>query len=297
MMNIMEPQPKKRWKSIIIGIVIFFFIGFFLDIVIVFTPNAHIDVTKSNGFLTAGSHTTTYSTYFGLALIPIPFANEVSVVTDQYVLTKSNFYGFLKIGPLVFVDPSRGLQRPIAVLNQFLLPESKDPINPNQDRFDALSFINSDGKSSGEYDFEIQSIGTNREKIIFAGQGGIQNSNEGILIPPYESYKYNGEGGIEEKNKTQLIAPLEGYQKEMEISCGKNYVARLRDGKHYMKIYYDHPSNFANNPNPCNLSHLYINLNMYIQPKETRNMSFTNLTWYFIKDLKFGPNYGEELKQ
>lgn len=98
----------------------------------------------------------------------------------------------------------------------------------------------------------------------------------GLVGDPIYKLKFNGEGGIQAVSRDDtkgsmvslyfdlenlLIAPNSGYQKELEIMSGKGYVARLRDGKHYMVFYVEGSIMVG-----------------YIQPEESRNMEYVGLS-------------------
>lgn len=154
--------------------------------------------------------------------------------------------------------------------------EYEFPVNT---RVDVLSYLNnpdSDFKKEPpdeEYDFIISPNGGGFDiKIIDGKELKMLDGN------PTHSIKFNGEGGIMQISNNDmysysftdiyyeienlLIAPESGYQKEVKLAQGRGYVAKLRDGKHFIVFYV---SAFSGN----------VEMTGYIQPKEgLRNLEF-----------------------
>lgn len=66
-------------------------------------------------------------------------------------------------------------------------------------------------------------------KIIFYEKGGVQAISHDDTG--------NDGGSLFYDLDNLMVAPLNGYKQELELIPGKSYVARLRDGEHYMLFY------------------------------------------------------------
>lgn len=128
----------------------------------------------------------------------------------------------------------------------------------------------SSGISTAAIDFEFTVVGnTAVEKTVigqglatirFYGAGGIQQLPNG-------GARYSGsEDPYALENL--LEAPLDGYTQELALASGAQYVARLRDGQHYMKL------------TPFIFKALdgtnYIRMTFFIQPEATNNLENLN---------------------
>jgi len=150
---------------------------------------------------------------------------------------------------------------------------------PVDTKVDVLSYLNnpdSDFKkepSDEEYDFIISPN----------GEGFTMKTIEGKELKmldgnPTHNIKFNREGGIMQISNNDaysysftdlyyemenlLVAPESGYQKEIKLAEGRGYVAKLRDGKHFIVFY---GTAFSGN----------VEMTGYIQPKEgSRDLEF-----------------------
>lgn len=84
-----------------------------------------------------------------------------------------------------------------------------------------------------------------------------------------------------------FFAPQDGYEQDLDIEAGKSYVARLRDGVHYMKFHV-----FGNKTDGKS----YACMTAYVQPLESPNLEFNNIykNWFCSSDRN-SSNY--DLKQ
>lgn len=117
------------------------------------------------------------------------------------------------------------------------------------DRLDLLSILPSEKKgiihytptkildSDIDFDFPVvvnespekNTIGRGSATIRFFGEGGIQELiREDDLLGQIDLRHYSL-GNV-------ILAPKEGYSKQMVLKTGGQYIARLRDGQHYMKF-------------------------------------------------------------
>ena len=105
-------------------------------------------------------------------------------------------------------------------------------------------------------------------KITFFGDGGIINTT------PYP-LNNNGMGGPYDYSYTTFwdnvvvnnisVAPSSGYKKTLNLTTGGKYIARLKDGKHFIKIdVFVISKDLKNKPEA--------NLYLYIQPNASRNI-------------------------
>lgn len=128
-----------------------------------------------------------------------------------------------------------------------------------------ISSLNKELNYPGEIDFDFPEIsnegqgsnviGRGLAKIRFYGQGGIQQIPRGG-----EEHRIARPYAIE----NLVEAPRSGYTKELVIKSGAQYVAKLRDGKHYMKFEVFISKNISGRN--------HTKLSFFIQPEESNNL-------------------------
>jgi hypothetical protein len=122
----------------------------------------------------------------------------------------------------------------------------------------------------------------------FSEHHGKVGSN--TIAPISGAVKFFGEGGVQKigsygdqnvrsffEMENLLTAPLFGYKSEMTLESQQAYVARLRDGKHYMK-FKTHFTIEGSNYNFC--------INGFIAKKESRNLEVSEKRpWGCTRDI------------
>ena len=283
-------------KTFAITIIVILVVIFIMPFKVLFTyngnilhpaPNTTITYAYKSGFISADSADAYYSTNrFGLTIFHSRLSNfDVGVYDATRALTTDHFSdlpGFF--GPFIFLNMDSLSQRAIMV-SKFFLVQNLNSNNDLNKGLDVLSLINSDDKTSTDFDFTLIPDNTNTRVFIdFSGEGGIQKIDAPIVLEnSYPPFEYG-------------TAPKEGYEKEIEILPGESYVARLRDGKHYMTLSYSKTfiQNFYSKDGTatpsCGLPICPIKLRMLIQPQENNNLSFTRA--YPLKELNLvTPNF------
>jgi hypothetical protein len=107
-----------------------------------------------------------------------------------------------------------------------------------------------------EFSEQKNVIGPGTARIRFFGAGGIQEL-------PTDTFANSHLKDFVLENV--FNAPTSGYKKELEIVSGGEYIARLSDGRHYMKL-------TASVLKTINVGDNYAEIEFYIQPQESTNL-------------------------
>lgn|GEM_PF-5020479 len=156
-------------------------------------------------------------------------------------------------------------------------------------RINKMSYDPSTHKDTENVDFELTGIhievlkNDDRvrrgvAKIRFFGAGGIQE------IPNYEDTDHRFMGwyirffGLE----NVILAPTEGYLSELILKSEKQYIAKLRDGVHFIKFtpLIDSPATIPTAVDQTtNIEKVlpYVKLGIFLQPAENRNLETTDV--------------------
>jgi len=144
------------------------------------------------------------------------------------------------------------------------------------DRADFLSALNAKNIA------ELKPISSDT-KIQINPDFKIENISEDNMLEPVVKIKFFGDGGVQSISKEQerhtgrayqlenlTIAPSDGYEKELDLRYGVEYVAKLRDGLHYMKLMLGGEGTIT----------------FFIQPKESPNLETNSIIYLntFIED-------------
>lgn len=150
-------------------------------------------------------------------------------------------------------------------LNPKILPENMIGDEELDFTFIPVGTIDSNSSVSGK-------VGDLIYKMQFNGEGG------GQAVSTDDTKDYAGAKYYDLENL--LVAPESGYKKELEVKSGKGYVARLRDGKHYIVF-----------------SLLGSSMTGYIQPEESKNLEYVGLSDNdFLPENKNIGNYDLKIK-
>lgn len=109
--------------------------------------------------------------------------------------------------------------------------------------------------------------------IKFNGEGGVQAISDASPLSTGGQYYFDMEN--------MRVAPDDGYQKELDILPGKTYIARLRDGEHYLKFHIfaskdlDYSYNHGDDIRPGIETLCMI---MFVSPKVGRSVDFLNIS-------------------
>lgn len=262
-------------KYLIILIVAIFLIAYFLLCPLLVLDNndsslvsgALVEYKTSgwNGCEVSSSH----KTFFGITIAPGMFSPcQITVSKEGYHLNGANkantIYKFLGLR-IIKLNKIKDPQ-PLIKFNRVFKPNTG---------MDVLSYLK-------DIDFNVLPENMIRDKendFTFLSIGKItpESGRTGMVGDLIYKLKFYGEGGIQEVSKDDtkgsavslyfdlenlLVAPNSGYQKELDIISGKGYVARLRDGKHYMVFFVEGSTMVG-----------------YIQPEEnSKNMEYVGLT-------------------
>jgi hypothetical protein len=235
---------------------------------------AEVKLEVSNFATGCGNPKTVVTNGTGVALYPavLLFPCRVSAWADGYHANGVNRYSESKsfISSKIILYKTGETVVPIKMHIFTLEGQGVDVLsrikldNPNQE--------NLYGKDSvGDADFsfsKIENLGKNSNtdgpylaKITFLGEGGIQQISNDSAPGHDSSANYFDMENL-------LVAPSNGYQKEINIEPGKSYVAKLRDGIHYMKFHSFISERFEGNKEP------YICMSAYISPTPGPNINF-----------------------
>jgi hypothetical protein len=206
------------------------FLGFAISPAIIFP--CQLTVNKS-GYHVNGANRT--STVLGLLGFKIIILHKIQD-PQQLIKFKRDF------APNTGMDVLSYLQD----LDSKVLPENMIGEKELDFTFIPIGTIDSNSNASGK-------VGDLIYKMKFNGEGGIQTVSADGTKDDMGSLYYDLEN--------LLVAPNSGYQKELEVKSGESYIARLRDGKHYMVFYL-----------------LGSAMTGYIQPSETRNLEYVGLS-------------------
>ncbi len=145
-------------------------------------------------------------------------------------------------------------------------------LNPN---LDPINFKDEEE----DYDFIFSEIGNEAKdkntigpailKIEFSGDGGVQAISADDIGHSAVSQYFDLENLLE--------APVDGYQKSLFIESGKSYVARLKDGAHYMKFHVFSSKNIERDEEGKEIGVSYACMTGYIQPEKTTNLNFVGV--------------------
>jgi len=124
-----------------------------------------------------------------------------------------------------------------------------------------ISKIDFDFPEVANSETEKNHIGKGTATIRFYGEGGVQQLPGGVGKSLMTDHNYALDN--------LFIAPVDGYSKELSLMSGGEYVAKLRDGKHYMKF----TTFISKDLDGIN----YAEITFYIQPLENNNLE-VNLT-------------------
>jgi hypothetical protein len=285
----------------VLGVVLFivFLIRWFSPMVVVDSatnkPVSGVGVSfaVSNWANGCGNERTSVTNKLGIASFGgIVFPCQITISRDGYHTNGSNdprelngFLGFKKIKIHRIENP----QEPIVFDRVFT--ESR----PGMDVLSYLRDLNPDTEPENllgdqELDFSFTTISNSElEKNVygrailrmhFNGEGGVQAISD-------QAGTGNDAGKLYYDLENLLLAPQDGYKQDLDIEAGKSYVARLRDGAHYMKFHVFGSKRDGEN---------YACMTAYVQPNESTNLEFNNIykNWFCSSD-KNSSNY--DLKQ
>jgi len=302
-----ETKPAKKTirrliKWAVLFVVIVFIVGFFRPTLVIdqrtFLPISGATVNYKSETWTGCHNRISGTTFFGITFLPgVFFPCQISVSKEGYHLNGANnvdvvpgIFGFRILflnkiqDPQAFIHFEREftLQEPgMDVLSY--LRDSQPSLDPsemigNQEN----DFIFTVIKNEGRKDTEYQTIGPIQVKIKFFGEGGVQ------LISRDDDRGNAGSNYYDIENL--LEAPVSGYKEELFLESGKSYIARLRDGLHYMKF-----SIFATEDLK---RESFVCINGYIQPEASKNLEFLDVyeNNFCLGDQVDSPEYDLKIK-
>ncbi|HRH30638.1 MAG TPA: hypothetical protein PK886_01035 [Candidatus Paceibacterota bacterium] len=119
-------------------------------------------------------------------------------------------------------------------------------------------------------------------RMKFTGDGGVQ------VISEMPSNHTAGEFYFDMEN--MRVAPNDGYTQELDIIPGKSYVARLRDGKHYMKFHIFASKNFDTKVDQ-------VCITAFANAEATKSLDFMNTssTSKFCSDNRDSSDYAKNM--
>src|SRR5581483_6769711 len=257
-----EPETKKRdgmpWKWIMAGatllgpLLLWIFLsslfGFHLILVLddqSLRPvgGANVETWRHNGFNGCSSISREYIGGLGLIFTrgtgPLNRLCNISVKKEEY---HPNGKGNEKISgagiDLIRIRRMEHPERLIYKVLEFQKGDKADLLTPLLEDSRKIRRIPANAHPAGEIDFDLpadgtaasipRAIGASGVRIRFFGEGGIVQVPAAIGVGHDLYWNYALENVIE--------APKEGYSKELFLERGGVYVARLRDGKHYLKF-------------------------------------------------------------
>lgn len=280
------------YKKVLIIIIILLFIFISVRPTLVldsknFLPISDASVQyKTSGWNGCVDHSS-YKTFLGIAVSPgVIFPCQLIVNKIGYHVNGANRMNTLS-GLLGFK---------IVLLNKIQNPQSlikfKRDFGPNTG-MDALSYL----KDLNSKILPENMIGDKELDFTFIPVGIIDSNSSvsGKVGDLIYKMQFNGEGGVQAVSaddtkdnagakyydlENLLVAPESGYKKELEVKSGKGYVAKLRDGKHYMVF-----------------SLLGSSMTGYIQPEESKNLEYVGLIDNdFLPENKNVGNYDLKIK-
>lgn len=175
-----------------------------------------------------------------------PFEFDVQMPADSDEPLTLTAVGMVMPGELLFSEPVHvhsSLQsknkKPTAVLIEksleFSIGDRADFLSAlKKKNSELLKVIPREASNPDASDFILVSIKEEESKpftryiarLRFEGKGGIQDAFAGQRAP------FPNDSRLSELTQ----APSSGYAQELDLSIGRVYVARLRDGNHYMKL-------------------------------------------------------------
>ncbi len=282
----MKKGNKLKWFG-----VIFILCLFFLVFRVYFVLNAKTGLPihgaevdyEYNSWAGCNNRATTTTNFLGMAIFfnhslvhrPFPGCSIRARANGFHENGKENMINPLLMLPLRFIVlPPLLKDRPVLeeVSKTFTKGEGMDVLTYLVNTEPTKNFNNL--KKETENDFVISNIQGRNATISFSGEGGvIEVSNE--IYNNADHYAYPLEH--------MSLAPKNGYQKELIITTGKSYVARLRDGKHHIKFYNAYHGIDSNE----------ICIRMYANRSEGRNVDFEGIG-HFLK-RSCGENKNDKL--
>lgn len=276
-----QPKKNKKLKLFFITLVGLFIVLLILRPTLVIDAKTHIPISgatvkyKANDW-NGCSDKSSHQTFTGVSFSILIFSPcQIIVSKDGYHVNGANriktlpgIFGFriVRLNKItnpqenfvqfnrVFTEESSGMNVPLYLSNL------QAGINPNQTKNDT------------DVDFKFTVIGNTEEAVNavgravlemeFFGNGGVQIISKDSTGSAANAEYYDMENLLE--------APIDGYKKTIKIESGKSYVAKLRDGKHYMKFHVFGSKNYENNTS-------YACMTGYLQPLESRNLEFVNV--------------------
>lgn len=152
--------------------------------------------------------------------------------------------------PLVKFEYEFPVDTKVDVLSYLNNPDSDFKKESSSEEYDFIISPNGEGFDMKTIDGKELKIldGNSTHNIKFNGEGGIMRiSNNDMYLYAFNDLYYEIEN--------LLVAPASGYQKEIKLAQGRGYVAKLRDGKHFIVFY---ATAFSGK----------VEMTGYIQPKE-----------------------------
>ncbi len=276
---------------IVLGLIIYYFIFVFgLQTIYVYDYDTNkpvlnaqvtIDFCCLNG-LGGGDITKTYFTNSS-GKISFPPTNGTAGLFAQKPLKadikKEGYYEYY-FGEYLAMDPFSQkavkvkIRKPANPQNLIVVTNIKFQSSDKADILTALA--EKDLSKIKNYPSNIQTSNTdfNFPEISYSSEKGKNTSSAKI--------QFYGEGGIQQIAKdgyygnleNLFAAPAQGYKQELQLEHAGQYVARLSDGKHYMKmqVFIDSVVGKVGEAD-------YVQINFYIQPEQAN------------KNLEFLPNH------
>ncbi|MBP6883825.1 MAG: hypothetical protein KBC06_01165 [Candidatus Pacebacteria bacterium] len=270
-----EPKSKHRkMGEIFISILSILLVTFFLRPTVVVDGETFLPINGANvkyasygwnGCLNKANHNTFLGITFSVGVF---FPCQITVSKNGYHTNGVNeitslpaFLG-LKIiklnkikNPQEFIQFTRVfvLEKPNMDVSPFLYNLDPNDIKVGKDYDFTFNVIDNEAK-------EANILGRTILEIEFLGQGGVQEISKDSTKNDLRAEYYDMQNLLE--------APISGYQKKISIEVGKAYVARLKDGAHYMKF---HVSGSKKD------GKLFACMTGYIQPRATTNLEFPNI--------------------
>jgi hypothetical protein len=222
---------KNCLKGLVVFLIIYIIISIFLQPTIVLDkstlkPISGASVNYYHSGMQGCSSSSIKSTHGGLVFSPLSFFRcQVSIKKDGYHLAGANkittLPGFLGT-KIIFMNKITNPQQLVKFKKVFSEGEGMDVLSylkDSQSNFDPEKML-----GNIDEDFTLKG-----NKITFHEKGGVQEVSH--------DETGNDGGSLFYDLDNVMTAPLDGYKQELEIIPGKSYIARLRDGEHYMLFY------------------------------------------------------------
>ncbi len=235
---------------------------------------ASVSYAVSNWANGCGNETTKPTNSFGVASFGgILFPCQVTITKEGYHQNGSNdprelksFLGVKSITINQIEDP----QEPVVFDRVFTKSRpGMDVLSYLQDLDPNVSPENLLGDKNLDFSFTTISNSEVEKNVMgqpilyihFNGEGGVQPIGN-------NASPQNDAGKLYYDLENLLVAPDSGYSQDLSIEAGRSYIARLSDGKHYMKFHV-----FGSKTD----GESYACMTAFVQPKVSSNVEFNNI--------------------